>query len=147
MRFYALALQNPEPLPILLALCEDWEAFLFIYLVLSFCVAANYYTQKFCKKQPKSNIFCTSLLYLVTLILVAMSHVFFGRFEVHIFGDFLDLYKGTALLIYLRELKAFLNCLLRLGLHVGSLRHLAIKLEQAIIARTESFIDKIKEKK
>ena len=87
------------------------------------------------------------MLYLITLTLVAISHVFFGRFEVAIFRDFLDLYKGTALLIYLRELKAFLNCLLRLGLHVGSLRHLAIKLEQAIIARTESFIDKIKEKK
>lgn len=145
--YYQLALQNPEPLPVLLAIVEDWHAFIIIYTTLIFCVFVNYYTQKFCKKQPKTNILCTSLLYFLALALAALSHVFFGVFEVAIYGDFLDLYKTCAFLIYLREAKNFLNCLLRLGLQVGSLRHLAIKLEQAVIQKIEKMIENLKEEK
>lgn len=140
--FYSLALANPEPIPILLAILEDRYTFFSIYLVLTFCVFVNHVTYKFCKKQHRTNFLCTSLLYFITLLLVVLSHVFFGPFEISLFKDFLDLYKGAAFLIYIRELTLFLSCLLRLGLQVGSLRYLAIKTEKVLISKVEQMLER-----
>lgn len=139
--YYDLALKDPTPIPILLAIYEDRCTFVSVVAVLSFCCACNYILRKTTGKAPKIRLCQTIYLYALTLALVALSHVFFGTFEVQIYGDFLDLYKVAAFLIYLRELKLFLDCLFRLGLQVNSLRVIVLQVEKFVLKKAAKILD------